>query len=200
PCKPTGAAATLSVSNGGKVAIVFTSPSSPGNSDYAYWGLRWAGNHRSELETLAAAGKLSWTNLMPGRPAEIIVMRDSTYVGFSLLRGALFFGVVDRLEAGFDALPKASVVVLDFLEVIYLDSTALESIRRFGETCRARNIEVILFGLGAQPRSLFERTGLDQAFGVEHVVETRRQALDLVIWRSIQQQIQPVNAGHSSTN
>lgn len=116
------------------------------------------------------------------------------------LRGALFFGVVDRLEAGFDALPKASVVVLDFLEVIYLDSTALESIRRFGETCRARNIEVILFGLGAQPRSLFERTGLDQAFGVEHVVETRRQALDLVIWRNIQQQIQPVKAGDSSTN
>jgi SulP family sulfate permease len=116
------------------------------------------------------------------------------------LRGALFFGVVDRLEAGLDALPKASVVVLDFLEVIYLDSTALESIRRFGETCRARNIEVILFGLGAQPRSLFERTGLDQAFGVEHVVETRRQALDLVIWRKIQQQIQPVKAGDSSTN
>jgi SulP family sulfate permease len=116
------------------------------------------------------------------------------------LRGALFFGVVDRLEAGFDALPNASVVVLDFLEVIYLDSTALESIRRFGETCRARNIEVILFGLGAQPRSLFERTGLDHAFGVEHVVETRRQALDLVIWRKIQQQIQPVKAGDSSTN
>lgn len=116
------------------------------------------------------------------------------------LRGALFFGVVDRLEAGFDALPKASVVVLDFLEVIYLDSTALESIRRFGESCRVRNIEVILFGLGAQPRSLFERTGLDQAFGVEHVVETRRQALDLVIWRNIQQQVQPVKAGGSSTN
>ena len=116
------------------------------------------------------------------------------------LRGALFFGVVDRLEAGFDALPKSSIVVLDFLEVIYLDSTALESIRRFGETCRARNVEVILFGLGAQPRSLFERTGLDKEFGVERVVETRRQALDLVIWRQIQRQIQPANSvNHSAT-
>ncbi len=107
------------------------------------------------------------------------------------LRGALFFGVVDRLEAGFDALPKSSIVVLDFLEVIYLDSTALESIRRFGEICRTHNVEVILFGLGSQPRSLFQRTGLDKEFGPEHVVETRRQALDLVIWRIIQHQIQP---------
>ena len=115
------------------------------------------------------------------------------------LRGALFFGVVDRLEAGFDALPKSSIVVLDFLEVIYLDSTALESIRRFGETCRTRNIEVIIFGLGTQPRSLFNRTGLDEFFGVERVVETRRQALDLVIWRNIQRQIQPVNTVDRNT-
>ncbi len=106
------------------------------------------------------------------------------------LRGALFFGIVDRLEAGFDALPKSSLVVLDFLEVIYLDSTALEAIKRFQEMSHANGVEVILFGLGPQPRSLFERTGLDKAFGLDHVVETRRQALDLVIWRNIQKQIQ----------
>jgi len=114
------------------------------------------------------------------------------------LRGALFFGVVDRLEAGFASLPpraEASLIVLDFLEVIYLDSTALETIRRFGEDCRKSGIDVIIFGLGEQPRSLFARTGTDHEFGLDHVVETRRQALDLVIWRRITNQIQ---APHSA--
>ena len=116
------------------------------------------------------------------------------------LRGALFFGVVDRLEAGFATLllmpmqphpPRVNLIVLDFLEVIYLDSTALETIRRFGETCRKWGIDVIIFGLGEQPRSLFARTGADHEFGLDHVVESRRQALDLVIWRRITKQITP---------
>ena len=114
------------------------------------------------------------------------------------LRGALFFGVIDRLEAGFASLlllpmqpgpPLVSLIVLDFLEVIYLDSTALETIRRFGGTCRMAGISVIIFGLGEQPRSLFTRTGADLEFGSENVVVTRRQALDLVIWRRITGQI-----------
>ena len=114
------------------------------------------------------------------------------------LRGALFFGVIDRLEAGFASLlllpmqpgpPLVSLIVLDFLEVIYLDSTALETIRRFGGTCRMAGISVIIFGLGEQPRSLFTRTGADLEFGPENVVVTRRQALDLVIWRRITGQI-----------
>jgi SulP family sulfate permease len=112
------------------------------------------------------------------------------------LRGALFFGVVDRLEAGFAALPlheAGTLVVLDCLEVIYLDSTALETIRRFGETCRQAGIGVIIFGLGEQPRSLFARTGADREFGLDHVVETRRQALDLLIWQRISRQVNPQN-------
>ena len=32
---------------------------------------------------------------------------------------------------------------------------------------------------------LVERTGLDKRLGLDHVVETRRQALDLVIWRQV---------------
>lgn len=106
-------------------------------------------------------------------------------VGFRL-RGALFFGIVDRLEAGLADLPPDSrIVLLDFLEVIYLDSTALESIQRCCDQWREAGVEVIVFGLGAQARSLVERTGLDKRLGLDHVVETRRQALDLVIWRQV---------------
>ena len=104
------------------------------------------------------------------------------------LRGALFFGVADVLEAGFASLPNADLVVLDFLEVIYLDSTALEVIRSFGRRQRSAKVEVIVFGLGSQPHSLFSRTGADREFGLDHVVETRRQAFDLVVWQRIRNQ------------
>ncbi len=111
------------------------------------------------------------------------------------LRGALFFGVVDRLEAGLASIPPGSrLVLLDFLEVIYLDSTALEAIERYCEGCRHHGVEVIVFGLGPQPRGLFTRTGLDKKLGLDHVVETRRQALDLAIWRQVQAQLQQAPA------
>ncbi|HQD66284.1 MAG TPA: SulP family inorganic anion transporter [Casimicrobium huifangae] len=107
------------------------------------------------------------------------------------LRGALFFGVVDRLEAGLATVPAGSkLVLLDFLEVIYIDSTALETVERYCENCRRAGIEVIVFGLGPQPRGLFARTGADKKLGFDHVVETRRQALDLAIWRQVQARLQ----------
>ena len=107
------------------------------------------------------------------------------------LRGALFFGVVDRLEAGLATVPAGSkLVLLDFLEVIYIDSTALETVERYCENCRRAGIEVIVFGLGPQPRGLFARTGVDKKLGFDHVVETRRQALDLAIWRQVQARLQ----------
>ena len=93
--------------------------------------------------------------------------------------------------------PGVNLIVHDFLEVIYLDSTALETIRRFGETCRKSGIDVIIFGLGEQPRSLFARTGADHEFDLDHVVESRRQALDLVIWRRITRQNTPPDSVES---
>ncbi|MBL8311738.1 MAG: STAS domain-containing protein [Burkholderiales bacterium] len=123
-------------------------------------------------------------NLAKDPDAPALPLPDGV-VGFRL-RGALFFGIVDRLEAGLSDVPAgSSIVLLDFLEVIYLDSTALESIERCCEQWRASGVEVIVFGLGAQARSLVERTGLDQRLGLDHVVDTRRQALDLVIWRRV---------------
>ena len=71
-------------------------------------------------------------------------------------------------------------MVLDFLEVIYLDSTALEVVRAHQNAAALYGSPLVVYGLGAQPRSLFARTGFDREIGLEHAVETRRQALDLV--------------------
>lgn len=108
-------------------------------------------------------------------PADVSALR---------IRGALFFGVTDKLERGLYNLPKTRIVVLDFFEVIYLDSTALEVVRAFQKAAALWGGTLVVYGLGAQPRSLFERTGFDREIGLEHVVETRRQALDLVFEQS----------------
>ena len=43
----------------------------------------------------------------------------------------LIFGVTDKPERSLYSLPKTRIVVLDFLEPIYLDSTALEVLRAY---------------------------------------------------------------------
>ena len=76
--------------------------------------------------------------------------------------------------------PGSKLVLLDFLEVIYIDSTALETVERYCENCRRAGVEVIVFGLGPQPRGLFARTGVDKT-GLDHV--SRRDGRRL-IWPS----------------
>jgi len=111
-------------------------------------------------------------------PAQTVAIR---------LRGALFFGVADRIEAGCAAVaPGSKLVLFDFLDVIYLDSTALEAIERACLGLRSEGVEVLLFGLGAQPRSLVARTGFEARLGAERIVDTRRQAFDLALWREVQ--------------
>ncbi len=100
------------------------------------------------------------------------------------LRGALFFGVCDKLEANLQVEPAAKVIVIDMLEVIYLDTTAAEVIQHFvREQLEARR-EVVLFGLSRQAESLFARIGFTDELGRDRIVQTRRQALDLACLRS----------------
>ena len=97
------------------------------------------------------------------------------------VRGALFFGVADKLQRGLHGLPKSRAIILDFHEVIYLDSTALDVLRAYFHLCAQSNTLLIICGLGAQPKSLFQRTGFDRETGALRVVDTRRQALDLAL-------------------
>lgn len=85
----------------------------------------------------------------------------------------------DRLSDG-TAKGTSPFVVLDFLEVIYLDSTALEVVRAYQKAAALSGSTLVVYGLGGHPRSLLSRTGFDREIGLQHVVDTRRQALDLV--------------------
>jgi sulfate permease, SulP family len=100
------------------------------------------------------------------------------------LRGALFFGVSDKLEAALKVDAKVRVIVIDMLEVIYLDTNAAEVLQNFAREQLAEQREVIVFGLSSQAESLFQRIGLTQELGRDRIVQTRRQALELARLRS----------------
>jgi sulfate permease, SulP family len=99
-------------------------------------------------------------------------------------RGALFFGVAEKVELALRVPENAQVVVLDMLEVIYIDTNVAELLHRFAQRELTIGREVIIFGLSRQAESLFQRTGLIADLGRDRVVQTRRQALELARLRS----------------
>jgi sulfate permease, SulP family len=100
------------------------------------------------------------------------------------LRGALFFGVSDKLEHALNVPANTQVTVLDMLEVIYVDTNAADLLHRFVKNEVLRHREVVIFGLSRQAESLFHRTGLIEDIGRDRIVQTRRQALELARLRS----------------
>jgi hypothetical protein len=76
-----GNAATLSVSNSGKIAVVFSGRGT--NPGQPYWGLRWAGQHAAALQALRDAGRLTMAG-WPGAATspDIFLSGGYTYVGY----------------------------------------------------------------------------------------------------------------------
>jgi SulP family sulfate permease len=85
-----------------------------------------------------------------GREADIRVWR---------LSGALFFGSTTVLEALQDTLP-ARVLVLDFAPVIYLDTSAVATLKDLQSACREQRVTLLWSGFTAQPLDLARRSGL----------------------------------------
>jgi sulfate permease, SulP family len=100
------------------------------------------------------------------------------------LRGALFFGVSDKVEAALVVPDAARVVVIDMLEVIYLDSNIADVLHEFVRTQLRAQREIVLFGLSRQAESVLRRIGFIDELGRDRIVDTRRQALELARLRS----------------
>ena len=75
------------------------------------------------------------------------------------LYGAIFFGATKMAEALEDQLPRR-VLVLDFKNVIYMDTTGADSLRNLVDACRERGVRLIAAGFMAQPLEMARRTGL----------------------------------------
>lgn len=75
--------------------------------------------------------------------------------------GAIFFGAVRLLEKIEANLPSQALLI-DFKNVIYIDSSGMETIMELAHLCKVRNIKLIICGLGHQPLEMAERSGFIQ--------------------------------------
>jgi len=72
--------------------------------------------------------------------------------------GAIFFGAVKLLEKIEENLPSRTLL-LDLKNVIYVDTSGMDSISELAHLCKIRNIQLIICGLDHQPHEMAQRSG-----------------------------------------
>ena len=72
--------------------------------------------------------------------------------------GAIFFGAVKLLERIEENLPSRTLL-LDLKNVIYVDTSGMDSISELAHLCKIRNIQLIICGLDHQPYEMAQRSG-----------------------------------------
>jgi SulP family sulfate permease len=75
------------------------------------------------------------------------------------LYGALFFGAVKLIESIEDQI-STPTLVLDLKNVIYIDSSGADAMMNLVETCRKKQVHLIVCGLTHQPLDMARRSGL----------------------------------------
>ena len=73
------------------------------------------------------------------------------------IHGAIFFGAVKLLEKIETNLP-AHTLLLDLKNVIYIDTSGMDTIMGFAHLCKIRNISLLICGLAHQPLEMAERS------------------------------------------
>ena len=72
--------------------------------------------------------------------------------------GAIFFGAVKLLEKVEENLPSQTLL-LDLKNVIYVDTSGMDTISELAHLCKVRNIRFIICGLDHQPYEMAQRSG-----------------------------------------
>jgi SulP family sulfate permease len=98
------------------------------------------------------------------------------------LYGALFFGAVKLVEAIEEDLP-AQAVVLDFKNLIYVDSSGADALLALARSCKKKQVRLILCGLAHQPLDIAERSGLLHALPDTDLAADLSQGLALALGR-----------------
>ena len=75
------------------------------------------------------------------------------------LYGAIFFGAVQLVEVIEDNLPSHALV-LDLKNVIYVDSSGIDTFIDLARTCKKNGVRLLLSGLNHQPLDIAKRSGL----------------------------------------
>lgn len=92
------------------------------------------------------------------------------------LHGAIFFGAVKLLEAMEAHLPQRTLV-LDFKNVLYIDSSGADALQDLMRSCQQRGVRLIACGLAHQPQDILMRCGIVAALGADNLAPDLATAL-----------------------
>ncbi|MGV3628775.1 MAG: SulP family inorganic anion transporter [Betaproteobacteria bacterium] len=107
---------------------------------------------------------------------EITVSGTSRSVCAYEMFGSLFFGSANKLEpllARADPADPAQVVLLDLQKTINVDTTGLDILEALRRKLAKNGKTLIIAGTGAQPLSLFQRSGFAQKLGEQNLCADR---------------------------
>jgi SulP family sulfate permease len=93
------------------------------------------------------------------------------------LYGAIFFGAVKLIENMEDHLPAGSLV-LDFKNVIYIDSSGADTVMDLVRACEKQQVRLIVCGLNYQPRDILTRCGMVDQLGQNNTFDTLAAAIE----------------------
>ena len=88
-----------------------------------------------------------------------ILSGHETHIQAWRLYGALFFGAVKLVEEIEDKI-HTPILVIDLKNVIYVDSSGADALMNLIETCRKKEVQLIVCGLLHQPLDIAHRSGL----------------------------------------
>ena len=75
------------------------------------------------------------------------------------LYGALFFGAVQLIEKLEADLPE-KILILDFKNLIYLDTSGTDALSSLLRSCEKKNLRLVFCGIMHQPQGMMKRAGL----------------------------------------
>jgi len=104
---------------------------------------------------------------------------DDAQVQVWRLHGAIFFGATQLIQTRESDLPQRALV-LDFKNVIYVDSTGAEALENLLEVCHKQGVRLIVAGLINQPHDIARRTGLLERLQAD-VVPDLHAAIDAAV-------------------
>lgn len=114
-------------------------------------------------------------------PADYPVLEGQAgHVAAYRLHGALFFGAVKLLETMEDHLPQHALV-LDFKNVLYVDSTGADALQDLVRTCQQQGVHLMVCGLAFQPKDILARCGIVAALGPDNLSPDLHSALGIAI-------------------
>ncbi len=84
------------------------------------------------------------------------------------LYGAIFFGAVKLIENLQDHLPT-QVLMLDMKNVLYIDSSGIDTLNDLARSCQQQGVALLLCGLDHQPLDIAQRSGLVSHVGTQQL-------------------------------